>query len=523
MKAAELRQSILQKAVQGKLVAQDLHDEPASELLARIKAEKAQLIKDGKLKKEKPLPPIDEDEIPYDLPDGWVWCRLGEIINISSGVNLTSKQMKNGDIPVYGGNGIAGYHTDWNVDKVSLVVGRVGFYCGSVHLTPVRAWVTDNAFITSFSADGLDIFFLKYLLISLNLRSYSASTAQPVISGKSVYPIIAQLPPLSEQKRIVEKIDELMAMCDELEAAEKELDSLENHFIEYLPKSILQMAVQGKLVPQDLHDEPASELLARIKVEKAKLIKEGKLKKEKPLPPITEDEIPYDLPEGWFWCRLGEVIQLAENNNIHSNLPADEMINYVDIDAIDNTEYRIKATKQLPVAKLSSRARRVLTKDSIVYSLVRPYLDNIAIVMDEQPNYIGSTGFAVFKPVIIDKHFVMSVLLSPYIKEYFLSLLSGFNSPSVSQSDFLATLFPLPPLAEQKRIVAKVDELISLCDELKSAKNMIVLTVGDTIIPFPSAPDEEPLRMVAQGTPSQSQSAELRKAIDDLFGDDSDE
>jgi len=124
-----------------------------------------------------------------------------------------------------------------------------------------------------------------------------------------------------------------------------------------LRQSILQAAVQGKLVPQDIHDEPASVLLERIRAEKARLVKEGKIKKEKPLLPIVEDEIPYDLPEGWIWCRLGELIQIAENNNIHKNLPENTLVNYVDIDAIDNKKYCIKDVKQIPVKSLSSPSK----------------------------------------------------------------------------------------------------------------------------------------------------------------------
>jgi type I restriction enzyme S subunit len=237
-----------------------------------------------------------------------------------------------------------------------------------------------------------------------------------------------------------------------------------------LRQSILQAAVQGRLVSQDVNDEPASELLKHIQREKAQLIKEGKIKKEKPLPPIMEDEIPYAIPNGWVWCRIGFLIQLAENNNIHSNYSSDTLINYVDIDAIDNKNYRIRETKLLPVRKLSTRARRIIKKGDILYSLVRPYLNNIAIVEDDKENYIGTTGFAVFNPFHIPNNYFVYVLLCPYIKEYYFSHLSGFNSPSVSQEDFLNTLFPLPPLVEQQRIVEKVERLLALCKELEAAE-----------------------------------------------------
>ena len=213
-----LRQAILQEAVQGKLVPQDPTDEPASELLKRIKAEKEKLIAEGKIKKTKPLPPIAEDEIPYELPQGWEWVRFGNIVQVSSGDGLTSKNMDtDGTIPVYGGNGITGYHNKHNVNKQTIVIGRVGYYCGSIHLTQERAWVTDNAFITKFPETYIDQGFLIWLLKGTDLKKNENATAQPVISGRKIYPIIIGIPPLAEQKRIIAKVDQLMHLCDELE------------------------------------------------------------------------------------------------------------------------------------------------------------------------------------------------------------------------------------------------------------------------------------------------------------------
>ena len=213
-----LRQAILQEAVQGKLIPQDPNDEPASELLKRIKTEKEKLIAEGKIKKQKPLPPINKDETPYELPDGWEWVKLGNIVQVSSGDGLTLKNMDtDGTIPVYGGNGITGYHNKYNVNKQTIVIGRVGYYCGSIHLTQERAWVTDNAFITKFPETYIDQGFLIWLLKGTDLKKNENATAQPVISGRKIYPIIIGIPPLAEQKRIVSKVDQLMQLCDELE------------------------------------------------------------------------------------------------------------------------------------------------------------------------------------------------------------------------------------------------------------------------------------------------------------------
>jgi len=219
---AKLKQAILQEAIQGKLTAdwRAAHPavEPASQLLHRIQAEKARLITAKKLRPEKPLPKITPAEIPFDIPMGWEWCRLGNILNFSSGNGLTAAQMAGGDVPVFGGNGINGYHNKANINTETIVVGRVGANCGAVHKTPARAWVTDNAFITTFSESYLTMDFLVLLLRFLDLNHLSYDGSQPVISGKRVYPLPTPLPPLAEQAAIVERVEALMTTCRALEA-----------------------------------------------------------------------------------------------------------------------------------------------------------------------------------------------------------------------------------------------------------------------------------------------------------------
>ena len=228
-----LKKSILQEAVQGKLVQQDENDEPASVLLERIREEKARLVKEGKIKKDKnesvifrrdnshyeKLNGIErciDDEIPFEIPENWCWCRTSSFLTISSGDCLTSQKMDNGVYPVFGGNGITGYHSKYNVTEPTLVIGRVGFYCGSTHITPNFAWVTDNAFITTFDRNNIDILWLKLLLDSSELRKRSSSTAQPVISGKTVYPLLVPLPPIAEQHRIVSAYNSLLPFIEQL-------------------------------------------------------------------------------------------------------------------------------------------------------------------------------------------------------------------------------------------------------------------------------------------------------------------
>lgn len=243
----QLRQAFLREAMQGKLLTPVTSSgvekqETGHDLLAKIKAEKAQLIAEKKLKKEKELPPISEEEIPFEIPAHWAWCRLGEIINISSGDGLTASQMdKNGTIPVYGGNGINGYHNKYTIDKETIVIGRVGYYCGCVHLTSKYAWVTDNAFIVKYSEKNINRDFLIQLLKWADLGKQQFAGSQPVISGQRVYPKLIPLPPLHEQEQIVAKLEELMAFCDGLEESIKESQG----YNEKLLQQVLREALQG--------------------------------------------------------------------------------------------------------------------------------------------------------------------------------------------------------------------------------------------------------------------------------------
>ena len=225
-----LKKSILQEAVQGKLVPQDPIDESAEALPERIRAEKQRLIKEGKIKKAKhesiifrrdnshyeKLDGVErciDEELPFEIPETWAWVRIGTILSVSSGDSLTVAQMNSaGSIPVYGGNGIAGTHDKWNVCHRTLVIGRVGYYCGATHITEPFAWVTDNAFITHFDEELLQMKWLKFLIDYLEPRKRASSTAQPVISGKLLYPMLVPIPPLNEQHRIVQRIEELLTM-----------------------------------------------------------------------------------------------------------------------------------------------------------------------------------------------------------------------------------------------------------------------------------------------------------------------
>lgn len=273
------------------------------------------------------------------------------------------------------------------------------------------------------------------------------------------------VPPIEEQDKILRKLTIKKVVSEELESEHStQLDLLKK-----LRQQILQHAFQGKLVSQDPNDELASKLLERIKTEKKQLIREKKIKKDKQLPEIKPEEIPFGIPENWVWCRLGQGIRYSDNINIENEFPADTLINYVDIDAVDNQRFVIRESKLKTVSELSSRARRVLSKGFIVYSLVRPYLNNIAIIDEDKENFIGSTGFVVFTGISIENRYLKFYLLSDYTKRVFLKFLSGFNSPSITHEQFNSILLPLPPLSEQYSIITKIEYLMRLCDELEQS------------------------------------------------------
>ncbi len=214
---APLRDLALQLGVGGRLVPQHSDEEPAARLVERIGAERALLVKKKKIRQPKRLPEILDEDLPFELPSGWAAVRLGDVIQVSSGDNLPAKKMKTGSVPVYGGNGVAGFHDEANVEGQTIVIGRVGALCGNVHLTGESAWVTDNAFVVSFSRENLNRDFLVLLLRAAKLGRDNKATAQPVISGRRIYPRMVLIPPLDEQQRIVEKVTEVIALCDRLE------------------------------------------------------------------------------------------------------------------------------------------------------------------------------------------------------------------------------------------------------------------------------------------------------------------
>ena len=486
MKAADLKKSILQYAVEGKLVPQDIHDEPASQLYDKIIKEKETLIKQGKIKKEKPLPPITDDEIPYNIPGNWKWVRLGEVCDVRDGTHDTPKYISNG-IPLITSKNLSNnmilfdnvkyissedYRAIANrsfVDSGDILFAMIGSIGNPVIVNINKQFAIKNVALFKFHQSHF--FYNKYLLIFLQLNQYimqkkSSGAVQSFVSLKFLREYLFPLPPLKEQERIVKKIDELMALCDKLEQEEEKLFALDKHFADTLPKSILQYAVEGKLVPQDIHDEPASILYDKIIKEKETLIKQGKIKKEKPLPPITDDEIPYDIPENWKWIRLGEICNLSIGKTPERKTAEywkDGIYNWVAISDMINGGL-INQTKE----KISQIAyNKVFKKDILpIGTLLFSFKLTIGKVsLLNIPAYTNEAICAI-TPYLYDniKYYLLKILP-------ILNLLDNANDAIKGKTLNLQTLplilIPLPPLKEQERIVKKVDELLTYCNKLK--------------------------------------------------------
>lgn len=554
MKAAQLRQAILQAAVQGKLVPQNSQDEPASDLLAHIQTEKAQLLKQGEIKKEKPLPPIEEDEPPFALPSGWSWCRLGELVSkVGSGSTPT------GGKNAYSPTGIK-FLRSQNVYNSGLVLQNVAFISDSLHKKMRGSEVKAHDILLNITGasigrsciipEGFDtaninqhvciirlinhnlINFIHLLLISPVLQQTIMNTQVGVsregLSAEKIKHFLIPLPPLAEQHRIVAKANLFMSMCDELEAAEKELDSLEANLAEYLPKSILQAAVRGTLVPQNIHDEPASELLKRIQEEKSRLIDAGKLKKEKPLPPISEEEKPYDLPNGWEWCRLGEVSLINPRNQ----LPDDREVSFIPMALISNSYFGGHHQEIRVWGKVKSGFTHFAENDIVLAKITPCFQNGKSCIVKNLKNGFGAgtTELHVLRCLQISPKYLLNFLKNPeFLRDGEKNMTGTAGQQRVPTSYIKNILFPLPPLAEQQRIVAKVDELMTLCEQLKNINPDSSLPLADiqkTLPPLeistPPEPKEQQYAIAARGDISTTETKEHRQAIEDLFGEGAD-
>ena len=512
----KLRELILELAVRGKLVPQDPNDEPASELLKRIAVEKAELVKQGKIKKQKPLPEISEDEKPYELPEGWEWVRLGNVGVCSTGKTPSTSVSShfNGNIPFVGPGQITQCGEITQADKFLSEDGMLNSTeanNGDTFTVCIGGSIGKSAVVSERVAFNQQINSIKPVLVDSKYIYFSISTtlfissmvtastgsATPIINRSKWESLLIPCAPVAEQHSIVAKVNELMALCDQLE--QQSLISLEAHqqlvetllatlvdsqhaedltenwarisqhfdtlftteaSIDALKQTILQLAVMGKLVPQDPNDEPASELLKRIEQEKALLVKEGKIKKQKPLPPINDEEKPFELPKGWEWCRLGHCIHLISGQHLKPNEYTENIIEGAIPYITGPAEF---GDLNPTYSKFTIEKRAVAEPKDILVTCKGAGLGKLNVVNVE---IAISRQLMAIRTVRANCDYFKLLLSSMY--DYFQGKGVGIAIPGISREDVIEPVISLPPLNEQERIVSRVNALFGTCDHLKS-------------------------------------------------------
>ena len=495
MTPQELKSSILQLSIQGKLVEQRPEEGTGEELYQQIQAEKQRLIQAGKIKKEKPLPEIAEDEMLFEIPESWKWVQIRDIaIKITDGTHhspanyeqgkyryVTAKNIKNQGVTLTN-------ITYVSEDVHNEIFARCNPEHGDVLLIKDGATtgvVTVNNLIEPFSMLSsvallkmpslMSAWYLVYVLRSDLLykavRAQMKGTGITRITLKQIELMTIPLPPLAEQKRIVAQIEELLPYLDRYEKAWNRLEEFNRRFPADMQKSILQMAIQGKLVEQRPEEGTGEELYRQIQAEKQALIKAGKIKKEKPLPEIAEDEVPFEIPEGWKWCRLLGLCSLI--GDIDHNMPksvdknhgvlflsAKDLLDDGSINYIDNVKY----ISNEDYDRLSRKVKPQL--GDIVYSRIGACLGKARTVKSEV-KFLVSYSCCIIRSIQIDVDYLRYYLESPIILAHSVKARQSIGVPDLGMGEIKKYFIALPPLAEQKRIVERLEELLPVCERLK--------------------------------------------------------
>ena len=480
MTAKDLKNALLQEAVQGKLVPQIASEGNAKDLLEEIKKEKAKLIKEGKLKKEKPLPEIAEDEIPFDIPKNWCWCRLGEIVEFGKCENAEPNEINDEDwvldledIEKDTGK-ILSFKIKKDVDSKStkhifkkdfVLYSKLRPYLNKCVIAPKDGFCTSEILPLDFGHYIYNRYAQLYLMSPFFVdytNSLSYGVKMPRLGTDDGKNALFPLPPLAEQKRIVTSIEQFIPLIEEYDKKEAELTALNADIAKTLKNAILQEAVQGKLAPQIANDGNAKDLLEEIKQEKAKLIKDGKLKKEKPLPEITEDEIPFDIPDNWCWCRLGDIVkqflvpQRDKPKNFSGNIP------WCRIEDIEGMYLN------------GTHSNQYVSLETVKSMNLK--VNPIGTVISANSASIGAAAITTVE-CCTNQTFIgllCSDALYNYYLYYYLKAItdklkkmgSGTTISYISQDKYKEMPFPLPPLAEQKRIVEIIEKMLPLCKKI---------------------------------------------------------
>lgn len=475
MTPEQLKASILQYAIQGKLVEQRPEEGTGEELYRQIQAEKQRLIKEGKIKKEKALPEIAEDEIPFDLPDSWKLVRLNAVIVLLSGSDLTPNKYNNSckGIPYITGAS--------NIEGEKLVINRWTEYPNNIAhngdlLLTCKGTVGKTTILNepevhiarqlmAITAIELNLKYLKYFVEShVDVLKAKAKSLIPGIERDNVLKLLLPLPPLAEQHRIVAKIEELLPYVDRYAAAYEKLEQFNAKFPEDMKKSILQYAIQGKLVEQRPEEGTGKELYRQIQEEKKRLIKEGTIKKEKPLAEIAEDEIPFDIPENWKWVQLGNLASINGGFAFKSTNYTTEGVRVIRISDFNETGFVNDKIVRYPYD--DSLSQYVLDVKNILLCMTGGTVGKSLFITKLDEKMVVNQRVATIKVESVLPEYVYQVILAPITQKVIQDSKNSTND-NISMDTIKSFLIPLPPLAEQKRIVAKLEEILPLCERLK--------------------------------------------------------
>ena len=486
MTPQELKNSLLQLAIQGKLVEQRPEEGTGEELYRQIQAEKQKLIREGRIKKEKPLPEIAEDEVPFEIPESWKWVRLGDCSSYAqakvkiSPLSITSDMwsLDLEDIEKETGR----IHTFCKAAERKISGDRVCFAKGQILYSKLRPYlkkilVAPDAGICTpelvpFSVyGGIRPDYIANALraphVDFVINSVTYGVKMPRVGTETMVNLLIPLPPLTEQKRIVGKIEELLPLIDRYEKAWSRLEEFNRRFPADMQKSLLQMAIQGKLVEQRPEEGTGEELYRQIQAEKQRLIKEGKIKKEKPLPDIAEDEVPFEIPESWKWVRLGDIILSAKDGPHFSPKYQPSGIPFISTRNISTGKLDFTGAKYISEELHQELCKRCKPKQwDVLYS--KGGTTGIAAVNDTDVDFNVWVHVAVLElGDYLFPFYLATALNSPHCYDQSQKLTHGTSNRDLGLTRMINISLPLPPLAEQKRIVAKLEELLPLCERLK--------------------------------------------------------
>ncbi|MCT3403993.1 restriction endonuclease subunit S [Lactobacillus helveticus] len=484
--AQALREKILDLAMRGKLVPQDPNDEPASVLLEKIKAEKAELIKEKKIKKTKPLPPITDDEKPFDIPDSWEWVRLGDVIKPEvhkkptknfTYIDIASVDNKKNQIANPNKINIAkdkiASRARQELDSNDILFSVVRPYLKNIALVPDNDEykVGSTGFYVLKPFKLISRKYIFYLVLSEYVISKMTQKMKgdnsPSIRKGDLQGLIIPLPPLSEQSRIAAKIAQLFALLRKVETSTRQYAKLQT----LLKSKVLDLAMRGKLVKQDPNDEPASVLLEKIKAEKQELIKEKKIKKTKPLPPITDDEKPFAIPDSWEWIRLGDLVAPVEyamaDGPFGSNLKKADYtdqpeVRIVQLSNIGENGWKDDNVKYTTFEHLKLIQRSEVFPGNIVIAKMMP-AGRAILIPNKDKKYVLSSDAVKFIPNdLLNKQFLLDAINSNAYRNQVNQKLQGTTRPRTSLKKLKNFILPTPPLEEQERITREISELLAL-------------------------------------------------------------